>query len=150
MSKEKTTSTAPVGVLAAIMAFLKLGEKGKLGSFFQRELKKLNSKVKAAVQTIANIEFNSGVELEKLRDNLEDAQDALDQSFLNVTPADVDSNAAQEAHSRVYWSGVEYAEAEVERITKQIDAAVESAEDDIKAQNDAIAVYEARIVSITG
>ncbi len=149
MSSTKKTS-APTGVLAAIMAYLNLGEEGKLGAFFQREIKKLNSRVKAANQSIANIEFNSGVQLEKLRDELEDAQDALEQSYLNVTPKDVSSNAAQEAHSSVYWSGIESAEANVTRITKHIANAVEQQENDIKVQTDLIATLEKRIASITG
>jgi dGTP triphosphohydrolase len=149
MSKE-TKSTAPSGILAKVMAAFNLGTEGKYGSFFQRELKKLNSKKRAAEGNIANLEFNAKAELDKLRDKLEDAQDAQEQSYLNVTEEQVATNALQEAHSAVYWAGIDKADAEVTYINDQIKNVAEQLEKDVERQNKVIALIEARIATIEG
>jgi hypothetical protein len=139
---------AQLGIVKSIMVHLNLKDEGKLGSFFQRELKKLRSKIKAATQSIAILEFNASTQLEELKDALEDAIQAKRDAFMNVDPKDVATNAMQNDYSSVFWGGVIEAENNLDYIEKQIEELEDKLSSDIAVQKDLIEIFELRIESI--
>jgi hypothetical protein len=152
MSKKVENTEAGVfkGIVATIMAKFKLGDAGKIQSFFEREEKKLNTSVKAHQQNISILEFNSKTRLDKLRDQLEDAQETAQDSYENITPEQVATNALQDSFSATFWNNIERAENAVKSLQEQIDAEVKNTEEAIERENKAIERFQARIAVITG
>ena len=146
MSKAKVST----GILAVVMSKFNLGNEGKLGSFYDRELKKLQRSVQGQKKTIETLQFNLGVEVEKLNDKLEDAQQAVQDSWEAITPDDVATNALQDSFSSQYWYGIESAERVVTQLEANIEDITKQYEDKIEAAEKQITLLEARIAKITG
>lgn len=118
---ENTTKTTATGIVAKIMAFLKLGEEGKIISFFERLRKNLKRQIEVNKRNKENLVFNNQAKVDKLNDDLEDAKATLEQTYLNVPVESVSTNADQEAFESIYWSKIEKAESEISRIKKQLE-----------------------------
>lgn len=118
---ENQTKTTATGIVAKIMAFLKLGEEGKIISFFERLRKNLKREIEVNKRNKENLVFNNQAKVDKLNDDLEDAKTTLEQTYLNVPVENVSTNADQEAFESTYWSRVERAEEVVARIKKQLE-----------------------------
>lgn len=118
---ENTTKTTATGIVAKIMAFLKLGEEGKIISFFERLRKNLKRQIEVNKRNKENLVFNNQAKVDKLNDDLEDAKATLEQTYLNVPVESVSTNADQEAFESTYWSKIEKAESEISRIKKQLE-----------------------------
>ena len=93
--------------MRAISAFLKLGDDGKLDSFFTRIIKTLSKEVCAHKKNLDNLRFNHEQKLDELNDSLEDAQTALQESYLKVDIELIGNNAAQKSFEDLYLENIE-------------------------------------------
>ncbi len=142
--------STPAGIVAKIMAALKLGEEGKIGSFFNKLESDFNREIKAIKHNISGLEFEHEQRLEKLNEQLEDAEKAVEDAWMNVTADKVGTNAAQDSFKHYYLAAITMAEAKVEQIKTNIKDAKGEYKERIEDLNNQIAKYEARLARITG
>ena len=143
------TTTKATGIVARIMAILKLDDAGKIQSFFDREIKKLKRNILTLQKNIENLKFNNERVLDGLREDLEDAELALESAYEAVNLADVESNAKQENYSHDYWKGIDNATTKVEAIKSQIKNQNEGLAEDIKECERQIAEIQFRVNKIS-
>jgi len=136
-------------IVEKIVNFLKLGEEGKLGSFFERVVKNLNKNIALHEKNIENLKFNSKNALDALADQLADAKEELTNVYLNVQPDDVATNAKQEDFLDEYLNRIEAAELAVSRIEEKITAEKDRTADSVKEAQVQITELKARIENIT-
>lgn len=142
--------STPAGIVSKIMAALKLGEEGKIGSFFSKIESDFNREIKAIRHNISGIELEHEHKLMSLNDKLEDLKKAVDDAWLNITAEKVATNALQDDFKGRYLGNIANAEDAVARCEKEIDSAVKSYTERINDLNDQIAKYEARLAKIQG
>jgi len=147
--EEKNQQKQATTIVERIMAKLKLGDSGKLQSFFDRQVKKLNKDIESFKQSIKNAQYNSERKLDNLREQLEDAEDNLAELYDAVVPEDVENNAKQDAFAITYWSKIEDAEELVESIKEKIEQERIDTEETINSYNDQIKELEYRISKIS-
>lgn len=116
------TPKAQNGIVERIMAFLKLGEAGKLDSFFNRITRTLGREITALEQNIKSIGFENEQVLSELDDQLEDAKEALNDAYLNVTPEDVATNQCQVEFMETYLLRISNAQGKIASIEDKIES----------------------------
>ena len=141
---EQTTTVKPTGIVAKIMAFLNLGDAGKLQSFFDREIKKKKREIESYQKSIENEKYNSKGRLEALVE-----QEEVDDAYYSVKPEDVKTNAEQEAFAYIYWSKVEQAESKLARIQDEIEEEKEKTKEKIESYEEQIKERQVRISKLT-
>lgn len=150
MAQEATTTTTqPTGIVAKIMRILKLDDAGKIQSFFERERKKLNRDIVTLNKNIENTKFNSERTLDTYREQLEDAEDALDNAYADVKLSDIETNSSQETFSSKYWDNIDNKTEVVERLKSAIKSHSEKVEEEIKEFEKQIAEIKFRIAKIS-
>lgn len=154
MSKDKNND-APVqsksefALVRRIVNFFKLGEEGKIESFFEKQRKVMKREIAKVETALSVMKLANDNNLEDLNERLEDAQEAVVTAYLNVDPERVASNALQAEFGSVYWKNVELAEANVKTLEEQIVAATEKHNDEVKKLNEQIAERKRRMVKIS-
>jgi hypothetical protein len=146
MSKTKTTT----GFVEKVLALFKAGDKAKLQSFFDRELKKLERSVQARTRNIENLQFKLQTDIERLDDQLVDARQSVEDAYQAITPEDVKTNADCDSFSVTYWANVKSAENTVTSIEAQIEFSTESVNKAIEVEQAEIDRLNVRITKITG
>lgn len=142
--------STPAGIVAKIMAALKLGEEGKIGSFFN----KLESDFKRQIKLIEHnldaedLEFEHN--LSSLEEKLEDAVAAVESAWMNVTADNVATNSAQDSFKESYLYNIERAETRVKDLQADIKDLNARHERIMKDLNEQIEKYEARLARIKG
>ncbi len=132
-----------------ISEFLKLGEDGKLDSFFSRVEKTLKKEISAHNKNLDILKFNYEQELDTLEDRLEDAKAALVNAYMKVEVAEIGNNAKEQAYMEVYLENIDNHEIKVQEIEQEIEIAskeYQEAKTGVEAQ---IASSNKRIVKIT-
>ena len=142
--------STPAGIVAKIMAALKLGEEGKIGSFFNRLESDFNRQIKAIEHNISgeNLEFDHN--LRSLEEQLEDAIAAVENAWMNVTAENVATNSLQDSFKDSYLYAIERAETKVKDIESDIKDLNTRHERTIKDLNEQIEKYQARLDRIRG
>lgn len=125
MSTEKT----PLTLAQRISALLKAGDEGKINSFFIREKKTLQKDIDKAKKNKLFIASALEEELDTLKDKIEDANQAVESAYEDITAEEVKSNAEQDRFSPEYWGRITAAENVVEALKKKAEAAKDSAKD---------------------
>jgi hypothetical protein len=136
------------GIVARIKELLKLGDDGKVDSFFAKQRKALTRMIEAHKRNIDNAKFNHEKELEELREKLEDAETAKESAYLNVPVERISNNADQDAYASVYWNGIERAEQIVQNINRDINYQIERYDNNIELINEQVAELEFRLTQI--
>lgn len=146
-------------LVAKIMTVLGLGDEGKIGKFVAKEIKKANTAIKSLKHNLTAELSQYDIEKGKLKDRLEDANEAVEDAYANITPENVSTNAAMEEFAEVYWKGVVDAERSVESLTNQLKSLEDAFEKggwagDVQFEgtadlNSQIAKYETRIDRIS-
>jgi predicted nucleic acid-binding Zn-ribbon protein len=143
------TTTQSTGIVARIMRILKLDDAGKVQSFFDREKKKLSRDITTLNKNIENVKFNSERTLDEYREQLEDAEVALENAYAGVTLADIENNAKQEEFSFKYWDAIDRTTAKVESIKQRIKDETEKTEKAVESFEKQIAELNFRISKIS-
>jgi hypothetical protein len=138
-----------LSLLERIKAKLNLGEEGQIQNFLDKQVKMLEREVKACEKNIENLKYNHESEIEKFKEQKEDALVELDSVYENIKASDVENNAKQSDYSSTYWYNVEQAESKVESIKKAIEAAEDKLKDRIKDIEEQIKERKRRIEKIS-
>lgn len=145
---ENQNTAKATGIVAKIVNFLKLGEEGKIGSFFERLRKNLKREIEANKRNKENLMFSYTTVTDKLKDDLEDANVNLEQTYLNVPVEEVSTNAAQDSFESTYWARIESAESKVAKIKKQLEGEEKSFNTQIEGIDKTIAELKHRLSQI--
>ena len=148
MSNDKSNTFSKLLIVRAISSFLKLGDDGKLESFFARVIKTLKKEISAHEKNLSNLKFNHEQEIDDLKDKWEDAKVALNESYMKVEIGQIGNNADQAIFQEVYLNNLDNHEIAVQEIEKEIENAEEAfkkEEEEIKKQ---ILSLEKRIAKI--
>ena len=113
-------TTTRTSIVARVKALLKLGDDGKIDSFFNRESKKLKRDIESLRRNLETCKLNHVREIEGLEEQLEDAKAELDNAYLDVRPEEITTNAAQEEFSTKYWDKITECEESVSFIEDTI------------------------------
>lgn len=142
MSKDTQTTISKFSIVRAISAFLKLGDDGKLDSFFTRVVKALSKEVAAHKKNLENLKFNHEQAIDTLKDKLEDAETALNESYLKVEVDQISTNEAQNNFMEIYLSNIDKHVLEVQKIEARI-------EDEKKSYQSAKEAIDKQIYSLS-
>lgn len=144
-----STEVKEFAIVKAIMKALKLDEAGKISKFISQE-------IKAAKENIEGLEINLQVvalkrkqEVAKSDKAIEDAKDAVEAAYQNITPENVINNAAMTAYSSEFWRNVNYAEQALEQLEKEVEEATKLHDAKVKELESQIGKYKARIAKIS-
>ena len=138
------------GIVASIMAALKLGEEGKIGSFFNKLENEFEREIKSIKHNIKGEELEHDHAVESLKAKIEDAKKAIEDAWMNITAEQVATNAMQESFKGSYLSNVTMKEMELVRLEDQLKKINSSYEASITDLNEQIDKYEARLKKIRG
>lgn len=144
-----STEVKEFAIVKAIMKALKLDEAGKISKFISQE-------IKAAKENIEGLEINLQVvalkrkqEVAKSDKAIEDAKDAVEAAYQNITPENVINNAAMTAYSAEFWRNVDYAEKSLKAIEEQAEQATKDHKVKVEELESQIGKYKARIAKIS-
>jgi chaperonin cofactor prefoldin len=149
MSTKKVTTVADLAIVKKIMELLQLGEAGKIGAFFSKQIKDSEKAIRDLKRNKTTLENAYNDDVEDLTDQLQDAKEAVNDAYMAVTAEDVKTNAAMNSFADTYWYNVTQAEGKVDRIEKRMEETTDSHKEAIKDLNKQIAKYQARIDALT-
>jgi prefoldin subunit 5 len=132
-------------IVNKIAAMLNLGDYGKVENFISKTVKTLEREVDTLERSKKNQEHNFSTSLATLKEELEDAQMPLDETYANVDPKDLATNEMQRSFMETYLSRIDIAEAKVVGIEKKIEDATEASAKIIEDLDKEIAVRNKRI-----
>jgi hypothetical protein len=136
-------------LVTKIMAILKLDDAGKIDKFFKNEVKNLNSQIEGIDMNKQTAALRYKMDLSEIDSKIEDAEEAVEDSFAAVSVEDINSNEAMKQFSVKYWSGVQRAENLLEELKNKRKAIVEAYDKELESRNEQIAKREARIAKIS-
>ena len=133
-----------------IQELFKLGDAGKLDSFFSRVENTLNRDIKHLNANKATLKVNLEIEIEEKQDSLQDAENALEEVYLDVPVERIGSNANEKEYMEVYFAKIRKAEEVKSGIEEEITALKDSYEAEIKDIDAQISKIKIKLVKITG
>jgi hypothetical protein len=148
MSTENTTSKSKFTLTQKVMAFFKITEDAKVDSFFISLEKEWNREIKTRQHNIQTVEFEYEEKLSKLQDHLVDAEQALEDAWVNVNPDKLVTKSAEKDYAVQYVAHIENAEAEVVNIKNAIEYLENSHAETLQVVQDEIATLQARLTKL--
>lgn len=131
-----------------ILSILKIGDAGKLDSFFAKQVRNLERDVEALEHQKQTLAFEQDRKLAQLSENLEDATAALADAFTAVQPEDVANNALQESFARSYWSRIDHCEEVIDDLQSEIEKLKDKYVEELEDLDEQIKIRKERIASI--
>lgn len=145
-----TQTTKKLSIVEKIMRKLQLGDEGKIGSFFEKQVDKSRKAIRDLNRNKETLKNRYEDDVTDLKDKLQDAQEALNDAYENVTPEDVKSNAAMLEFESTYWAGVKSAKREVERLEKALENREKTHKEEIEAVDKEVAAHQERMDILKG
>ena len=151
MSKVEAAQGANVfsALVGKIMSILKLDDAGKLSKFFEGEVKSIKNGIKAIEMNKQTAALQHEMALSEVDSQIEDAEEALADSYTAVTVEEINSNDAMKSFSTKYWDNIEAKERKLQSLKDDRKARVEAYDKALEARNNNIAKQEARIAAIS-
>lgn len=147
MSSKNST---PKSMFEKVAAFLKLGPDGKLQSFYSRLQRTIEQDIKK-LNTSRNIMVSNFQETtEQYQYDLQDATEAVDSAWMNVTPEQVATNELQASFMQVYLNGIAKAQAKVKSLEAMYQELTENHQKSLKEIDDKITTAEILLAGVTG
>jgi hypothetical protein len=142
---KKDAPTSKMGIVERIMRTLKLDDEGRVYSFFAREMKKIEREITTINQniTVAKMEYDNN--MVNIKENLEDAKEALVAAMEDVDIEKIKTNADKDAFAINYWNKVEDAENHLEICEKAIETRTEKYNDEVDSLKEAIKIRKERL-----
>ena len=145
MSTTKSTTASKFKLVTAIMALFKMGDEGKFISFFSRLERDFTRAIDQLKINLDILKSQYEQNITKLNEDLEDAQQAVKDAWLNINPDQIATNALQESFKNQYLDNISRAEDLVDAILESIKAAEEANAKEQEEINDQIKAYKDRI-----
>jgi anti-sigma28 factor (negative regulator of flagellin synthesis) len=151
MSKEQTpvVSTSKFSLVRKIVTLFKLGEEGKIESFFARQRKTMEREIDKLNKALEIKNFNFKNSKEDLSDAIEDAKQKIEDAYLQVDAEQVANNADADRFADTYWERIERAEAALSRLEKEATREEEEHDEDVKESKAQISERKRRLTRIS-
>lgn len=149
--KETVVEVACKYVLSKmIVDKLGLSDEGKIDKFFDKVIKEDKSSITQLEANKKIDKLNHDIGVEKLKEEIEDAEGNVATAYLEVTPEVVANNAKAGNFIDTYWAGITRAENKLEGFKQQLEDTKEAFKESNKKINEQIAKYNARIEKVNG
>lgn len=151
-AKKDNTEYVPkseFSIVRKIVSFFKLGEEGKMESFFAKLRKALKRELETLDKRVDLLTFNHKRALEDLDESIEDATSAREDAFLQVDVNDISTNQDVDSFMPKYWRNIELAEANLKTLTEKREKMIEDYNDALKSEKEQIAERKRRMVMIS-
>lgn len=109
-----------------VCTLLKLGNGGKLDSFLSRVIKTLKKEITILKKNLDTLKFTHEQNLEDLDDKLSDAKESLQDSYFQIDVDRIATNESQKAYEETYLENIDKHQAVVNKISKEIEKAIET------------------------
>jgi len=148
MSTQNTTTKSKFTLTQKVMAFFKITEDAKVDSFFIGLEKEWQREIKTREHNIKTIEFDYEENLSKLQDQLQDAEQALEDAWVNVNPEKLITKSAEKDYAVQYVAHIENAELAVVNIKNAIEKLEQNHSENIQFVKDEIATLQGRLAKL--
>jgi hypothetical protein len=145
---QNTTTKSKFTLTQKVMAFFKITEDAKVDSFFIGLEKEWQREIKTREHNIKTVEFEYEENLSKLQDQLVDAEQALEDAWVNVNPEKLITKAAEKDYAVQYVAHIENAELAVVSIKDAIEKLEKDHSKNIQIVKDEIATLQARLAKL--
>ena len=145
-----STQVTELAIVKRIMAKLKLGDAGKLGNFFVKQVKNSEKAIRDLNRNKVTLKNQYNDDVEDFKDRIEDATEALTEAYDNVTPDNVINNAVMLEFEGKYWSNINRAKAKLADLEEKLTDLKEEYEEAVEAIDEEIALHEERISVLKG
>ena len=145
-----STQVTEMKIVKAIMIKLQLGDAGKLGSFFAKQVKNAEKNIRDLERNKVTLKNEYNDDVQDVKDQIEDATEALNDAYEAVSPDDVKNNAAMLAFEDVYWRNVNFAKRKVEGLNEQLKSLKEENKVELVDIEEEIALHKERIEVLKG
>jgi len=136
-------------LVTSIVTLLGLDDASKLEKFFNGEVKKFNTEIKKLQANLKNLALKREIAVDEYTNKMEDAEQTLADSFLNVKVEDIATNAEAKSFSGDYWRRIDNAQATIDFLKKEDEDAIETYDKRVADTEDQMAKYQARIDKLT-
>jgi vacuolar-type H+-ATPase subunit I/STV1 len=137
-------------LVSKIAAALKLGDEGKLQSFFTRMIRENNREITNLEQNMEAEKISYNHSKISLEDKLEDAKQALEDAYMDVDISRISTNADQDAYKSVYLDKIERAERRIDEIETELEKLAEAYTETNKRRQKQIDSYTSRNAKLKG
>jgi len=144
----QSTSKSRFSLTQKVMAFFKITEDAKVDSFFIGLEKEWNREIKTREHNIKTVEFEYEEQLSKLQDQLVDAEQALEDAWINVNPEKLVTKSAEKDYAVQYVAHIENAEQEVVNIKNAIEYLENNHAENIQVVKDEISTLQDRLAKL--
>lgn len=144
-----STEVKELAIVKRIMKALKLDEAGKIGKFLRQEIKTFNEAIDGLKLKLQILELKRKQAVAESDRNIEDAKEAVEAAYDNITLENVANNAAMSSFSSQYWDGINSAEGKLKRLEEQSKLDKERYDKDVAEIQEQIDKYQARIKKIS-
>lgn len=146
--ENNTPKTTGLGLVDRILAFLQLGEDGKINAFFIKQVKRLKKDISNLEKNISTAKEIAKDSNEEVNEKIEDLKEQLNDAFMNISVEDVKTNELANDFEYTYWNRIAKIEADIKYQESIIEATNKKLESDIKGYESDIADRKARIAKI--
>jgi hypothetical protein len=137
-------------LVSKIAAALKLGDEGKLQSFFTRMIRENNREITNLEQNMEAEKISYNHSKISLEDKLEDARQALEDAYMDVDISRISTNADQDAYKSIYLGKIERAERRIDEIETELEKLAEAYTETNKRRQKQIDSYTSRNAKLKG
>lgn len=145
---ENNTLKTGLGLVDRILAFLEIGENGKINAFFLKQVKRLKKEISFIEKNIATVKELNKDANETINEKIEDLNEQLNDAYMNISAEDVKTNEMANDFESVYWNRIEKIQAEINYQKSLIESNDKDLEIKIKDYQKDIADRKARIEKI--
>ena len=137
-------------ILAALWVALHAATDGeKLTVFFDKTIKNMQQKVKRIKANQSSETIKHEELIEDLNEQIEDAEQALENSYIEIPEDALKSNASMNDFQDEYFANIEHKQELVDRLKKLKEDAIESFNKKMKSSDESIAKFEALIAKLS-
>ena len=146
---ENSVKKSKFSIVNLICATLKLGDFGKVDSFISKVVRTLNREIETFKRNKSAIKYTEKGRISEYKEELEDAQVALEDAYSNINPENLKTNDAQKRAMVPYLEHIDACEEECTCIEKKIEDYKETMKKEIKAIDENIAWREVRVKKLS-
>ncbi len=145
---EPKSATKQFSIVTRIAALLGLDDAGKIQKYFTREVKKLERGITSIEANQKSAKLTYDIAAIELTENIEDAQQAVEDAYEAVDVDSIKSNADCDHFASGYWNAIEAAEDVLFNAEKELERLTETFNDGSDARTEEVKIRKARIAKL--
>ena len=134
-----------LAIAKRVATTLKLNDEGRINRFYKKEIKKFESFQSDLKHEKETITRDHNRTLEKLKENLEDAEIALKEAFEDIDVEAIKTNSGCEDFSEKFWKRIDMKEMSVKDLKDNIEDVEKQFKSELEEIEEQIIKYQTRI-----